>query len=81
MRINGEYERIAQPSKAGSFGGQRFLEMTVPKIRQVQQMIARVNPNCELELDGCIDPTTAPMNSGWSQRAGGWVLPSLIMPI
>jgi len=32
------------------FGGQRFLEMTVPKIRQVRQMIEQVNPNCELEL-------------------------------
>ncbi|MBV8211691.1 MAG: ribulose-phosphate 3-epimerase [Verrucomicrobia bacterium] len=43
------------------FGGQRFLEMTLPKIRQMRQMIAQVNPNCELELDGGIDPTTAPM--------------------
>jgi ribulose-phosphate 3-epimerase len=41
------------------FGGQRFLEMTVPKIRQVRQMIAEVNPNCELELDGGIDAATA----------------------
>jgi ribulose-phosphate 3-epimerase len=41
------------------FGGQRFLEMTVPKIRQVRQMIEQVNPNCELELDGGIDPATA----------------------
>jgi ribulose-phosphate 3-epimerase len=43
------------------FGGQQFLEMTVPKIRQVRQMIEQVNPNCELELDGGIDPTTAPI--------------------
>jgi Ribulose-phosphate 3 epimerase family len=43
------------------FGGQRFLEMTVPKIRQVREMIEQVNPNCELELDGSIDPTTAPI--------------------
>jgi ribulose-phosphate 3-epimerase len=43
------------------FGGQRFLEMTVPKIRQVRQMIEQVNPHCELELDGGIDPSTAPI--------------------
>ena len=41
------------------FGRQRFLEMTVPKIRQVRQMIEQLNPNCELELDGGIDTTTA----------------------
>jgi ribulose-phosphate 3-epimerase len=43
------------------FGGQRFLEMTVPKIRQMRQMIEQVNPYCELELDGGIDPITAPI--------------------
>ena len=41
------------------FGHQRFLEMTVPKIREVRRMIELVNPSCELELDGGIDTTTA----------------------
>ena len=43
------------------FGRQRFLEMTVPKIRQVRGMIEDTNPNYELELDGGIDSGTAPI--------------------
>jgi ribulose-phosphate 3-epimerase len=43
------------------FGHQQFLPMTLPKIRQVRRMIEKVNPSCELELDGAIDATTAPL--------------------
>ena len=43
------------------FGHQRFLEMTLPKIRQVRRMIEEINPSCELELDGGIDISTAPI--------------------
>ena len=43
------------------FGHQQFLPMTLPKIQQVRRMIEQVNPSCELELDGGIDTTTAPL--------------------
>src|SRR5262245_21716892 len=43
------------------FGHQHFLETTLPKIRRVREMIERVKPACELELDGGIDATTAPL--------------------
>jgi len=43
------------------FGHQHFLESTLPKLRQVAQMIGRIKPDCELEVDGGIDETTAPM--------------------
>ena len=43
------------------FGHQHFLESTLPKVRQVAQMIERINPDCELEVDGGIDEATAPM--------------------
>src|SRR5215472_4135704 len=43
------------------FGHQHFLESTLPKLRQVAQMIERIKPDCELEVDGGIDETTAPM--------------------
>src|SRR5262245_58479936 len=43
------------------FGHQHFLQTTLPKIRRVREMIERVNPGCELELDGGIDATTAPL--------------------
>src|SRR5215468_10262681 len=43
------------------FGHQHFIETTLPKIRRVRQMIERIKPDCELELDGGIDATTAPL--------------------
>jgi len=43
------------------FGHQHFLHTTLPKIRRVREMIERLKPGCELELDGGIDRTTAPL--------------------
>jgi ribulose-phosphate 3-epimerase len=43
------------------FGHQHFLASTLPKVRRVRQMIERVRPDCDLELDGGIDPDTAPL--------------------
>jgi ribulose-phosphate 3-epimerase len=41
------------------FGHQTFLHMTLPKIHRVRQMIDQIKPDCDLELDGGIDPATA----------------------
>jgi ribulose-phosphate 3-epimerase len=43
------------------FGHQHFLHTTLPKIRRVREMIDRIKPECALEVDGGIDPTTAPL--------------------
>jgi ribulose-phosphate 3-epimerase len=43
------------------FGGQAFIRNTLKKIRRVREMIDRVQPTCELEVDGGIDPSTAPL--------------------
>jgi ribulose-phosphate 3-epimerase len=43
------------------FGNQQFIHTTLPKIRRVRQMIEQINPDCDLEVDGGIDPTTAPL--------------------
>jgi ribulose-phosphate 3-epimerase len=43
------------------FGHQPFLHTTLPKIRRVSQMIERLKPGCELEVDGGIDEVTAPL--------------------
>jgi ribulose-phosphate 3-epimerase len=43
------------------FGAQHFIHATLPKIRRVRQMIERIKPGCDLEVDGGIDPTTAPL--------------------
>jgi ribulose-phosphate 3-epimerase len=41
------------------FGHQHFIHSTLPKIQRVRRMIQQVRPDCELELDGGIDPATA----------------------
>ncbi|HUK83929.1 MAG TPA: ribulose-phosphate 3-epimerase, partial [Verrucomicrobiae bacterium] len=43
------------------FGHQHFIHSTLPKIQRVRRMIQQVRPECELELDGGIDETTAPL--------------------
>jgi len=43
------------------FGHQHFLSSTLPKIRRVREMIERTKPECELEVDGGLDATTAPL--------------------
>ena len=43
------------------FGGQRFMADQLPKIAQLHERIAQVNPACELEVDGGIDPETSPL--------------------
>ena len=42
------------------FGGQHFLEYTLRKIRRMREMLDRRNPGCDLEVDGGIEPHTAP---------------------
>jgi ribulose-phosphate 3-epimerase len=43
------------------FGGQRFMEDQLPKIRGLRALIDRLNPACELEVDGGIDTATVPL--------------------
>jgi ribulose-phosphate 3-epimerase len=40
------------------FGNQHFLESTLPKIRRVRDMIERLRPGADLEVDGGIDVST-----------------------
>ena len=43
------------------FGHQHFIHTTLPKIRRVRRMIDEIKPGCDLEVDGGIDATTAPL--------------------
>ncbi len=43
------------------FGGQRFIEPVVPKIRHISQMVRERGLSVEIEVDGGIDETTAPL--------------------
>ena len=47
-------------AEAGSDSlNQQFLCSTLTKIREARELINRVNPNCDLEVDGGIDASTA----------------------
>lgn len=52
------------------FGGQAFINDTLPKIRHVRAMIDRLKPGVELEVDGGIEPHTV----GLAVQAGARVL-------
>ena len=41
------------------FGGQRFMDDMLPKIRELRGVLDKVNPNCCIEADGGIDPNTS----------------------
>ena len=43
------------------FGHQHFIHSTLAKIQCVRRIIQQVRPECEIELDGGIDETTAPL--------------------
>jgi ribulose-phosphate 3-epimerase len=43
------------------YGGQRFIESSPGKVARVRQMIERLHPGCELEVDGGIDAISAPL--------------------
>ena len=43
------------------FGGQSFMYDQLDKIKTVRKYIDELNPDCELEADGGIDPVTAPL--------------------
>jgi ribulose-phosphate 3-epimerase len=52
------------------FGHQQFLRTTLLKIQRVRELIERLKPGCDVEVDGGIDATTAPL----VVRAGATVL-------
>jgi ribulose-phosphate 3-epimerase len=52
------------------FGHQQFLHTTLPKIGRVRDLVERTHAECEVEVDGGIDVTTAPL-AAW---AGATVL-------
>ena len=43
------------------FGGQSFMAGQLPKIRGLRALVEQMNPACEIEVDGGIDPSMAPL--------------------
>ena len=57
----GEVELILVMTVEPGFGGQKFMADMMPKVAQLRAMLDEVNPDCELEVDGGIDPETSPL--------------------
>ena len=43
------------------FGGQKFMAEQLFKVKLIREMLNKLNPDCEVEVDGGIDPETAPL--------------------
>lgn len=43
------------------FGGQKFIENTYSKVRQLRQLCDSKNPQCLIEVDGGVNTTNAPL--------------------
>ena len=56
-----EVEIILIMTVEPGFGGQKFMADMMPKVQEVRRYIDAMNPQCELEVDGGVDPKTAPI--------------------
>ena len=56
-----EVEMILIMTVEPGFGGQKFMADMMPKVQEVRRYIDTMNPACELEVDGGVDPNTAPV--------------------
>lgn len=61
IEIITEVDMVLAMTVNPGFGGQRFIPTTLGKIRRLATLIAAHHPDCELEVDGGIDPDTAPL--------------------
>jgi ribulose-phosphate 3-epimerase len=58
--ILGDVDEVLIMTVNPGFGGQKFLETTLPKIAHLRQMLNGRGLRCDLEADGGIGPATAP---------------------
>ena len=56
-----DLDQVLVMTVSPGFGHQHFLHATLPKIGRARQMIDRIKPGCDLEVDGGVDVTTAPL--------------------
>jgi ribulose-phosphate 3-epimerase len=55
----GQVDMVLVMTVEPGFGGQKFMADMMPKVAQIRQYIDAMNPSCELEVDGGVDPVTA----------------------
>ena len=56
-----EVEMVLIMTVEPGFGGQKFMADQMDKVRAVRALLDAQNPECDLEVDGGIDPDTAPV--------------------
>jgi ribulose-phosphate 3-epimerase len=59
--ILGDVEQVLVMTVNPGFGHQHFIHTTLPKIGHVRRMVERLDRPCDVEVDGGIDATTAPL--------------------
>jgi ribulose-phosphate 3-epimerase len=68
--ILGDVDEVLIMTVNPGFGGQKFIESTLPKIARLRQMLDARGLRCDLEADGGVGPATA----GAVVKAGAHVL-------
>ena len=53
-----EVELVLVMTVEPGFGGQKFMADMMPKVQEIRRYIDAMNPGCELEVDGGVDPST-----------------------
>jgi ribulose-phosphate 3-epimerase len=56
-----DLDQVLVMTVSPGFGHQHFLRATLPKIGRAREMIDRIKPGCDLEVDGGVDAITAPL--------------------
>jgi ribulose-phosphate 3-epimerase len=56
-----EIDQVLVMTVNPGFGHQHFIQATLPKVTRVRQMIEQSRRVCQIEVDGGIDPQTAPL--------------------
>jgi ribulose-phosphate 3-epimerase len=56
-----EIDQVLVMTVNPGFGHQHFIQSTLPKVKRVRQMIEQSKRACQIEVDGGIDPQTAPL--------------------
>ena len=59
--VIGDLEHVLVMTVNPGFGGQKFIESTLPKIARVRRMIVEREMACDIEVDGGIGVATAPL--------------------
>ena len=59
--ILGDVEQVLVMTVNPGFGHQHFIHTTLPKIGRVRRMVEQLGQACDVEVDGGIDATTAPL--------------------